>query len=480
MGATGSRTAGGRTFASKALALIGVVLACTAPAFAQETATPEVNSGDTAWILTSTALVMLMTAPGLALFYGGLVSYRNAVSTVMHSFILLCVISLQWVLIGYSIAFGTDIFGLIGGSDYLGFAGVGPTPNGTSTVPHIAFAMYQCVFAIITVALISGAVAERMRFSSFLLFGVLWATFIYDPLAHWVWGGGWLMTLGALDFAGGTVVHVSSGVSALVAAVVIGKRKGFPTSVSAPHNLLLTIVGAALLWFGWFGFNAGSALSSGGLAAMAFAATNTAAAAAALAWAAVERVHRGKASALGIVTGAVAGLVAITPAAGFVTVPAALAIGALVSPICYLGVNYLKPRLGFDDSLDVFGVHGLGGAWGAVATGLFASTAVNPAGADGLFYGGSALVGRQLIAVAACAATAAVGTFVILKLVSLVKPLRVSDEDEAKGLDVAIHGETAYAFVLPEVDGPAVDGALSGLAIPEGPAILTKESLAKA
>jgi Amt family ammonium transporter len=480
MGATGSRIASGRSFASKALVLVGVVLACTAPAFAQEAAAPEVNSGDTAWILTSTALVMLMTAPGLALFYGGLVSYRNAVSTVMHSFILLCAISLQWVLVGYTIAFGTDISGLFGGLEYLGFAGVGPTPNGTSTVPHIAFAMYQCVFAIITVALISGAIAERMRFSAFVLFGVLWATFVYDPLAHWVWGGGWLMTLGALDFAGGTVVHVSSGVSALVAAAVIGKRKGFPANVSAPHNLLLTIVGAALLWFGWFGFNAGSALSSGGLAAMAFAVTNTAAAAAAVSWAAVERLHRGKASALGIVTGAVAGLVAITPAAGFVTVPAALAIGALVSPICYAGVNFLKPRLGYDDSLDVFGVHGLGGAWGAVATGIFASSAVNPAGADGLIYGNTALLGRQVIAVAACAAAAAAGTFIILKLVALITPLRVSDEDEAKGLDVAVHGETAYAFVLPEFEVASADAALSGLNISDGSPAITKESLAGA
>jgi Amt family ammonium transporter len=457
-----------------------MVLACAVPAVAQEAAAPEVNSGDTAWILTSTALVMLMTAPGLALFYGGLVSYRNAVSTVMHSFVLLCAISLQWVLVGYTIAFGTDVSGLFGGLDYVGFNGVGPTPNGTSTVPHIAFAMYQCVFAIITVALISGAIAERMRFSAFLLFGLLWATFVYDPLAHWVWGGGWLMALGALDFAGGTVVHVSSGVSALVAAVVIGKRKGFPTNVAAPHNLLLTIVGAALLWFGWFGFNAGSALSSGGLAAMAFAATNTAAAAAALAWAMVERIHKGKASALGIVSGAVAGLVAITPAAGFVTVPSALLIGAAVSPICYLGVNYLKPRLGFDDSLDVFGIHGLGGAWGAVATGLFATTVVNPAGADGLFYGSATLVGRQVLAVAACAGAAAIGTFIILKLVALVMPLRVSEEEEEKGLDVAIHGETAYAFVLPEFDGAAASTGTNGLSVPGRAGMLAEESLAEA
>jgi Amt family ammonium transporter len=475
MSATGFLAAKGRTFAWKAFLVIGVVLTSVTSTLAQETAPSQVNSGDTAWILTSTALVMLMTAPGLALFYGGLVSYRNAVSTVMHSFILLCAISLQWVLVGYTIAFGTDISGLFGGLDYLGFSGIGPEPNGTSTVPHIAFAMYQCVFAIITVALISGAIAERMRFSAFLAFGLLWATFVYDPLAHWVWGGGWLMSLGALDFAGGTVVHVSSGVSALVAAIVIGKRKGFPESVAAPHNLLLTIVGAALLWFGWFGFNAGSALTSGGLAAMAFASTNTAAATAGLAWALVERLHRGKASALGIVTGAVAGLVAITPAAGFVTVPSALVIGAIVSPICYAGVNYLKPRLGFDDSLDVFGVHGLGGAWGAIATGLFATTSVNSAGADGLFFGNPGLLGRQILAVLACAAAAAVGTFIILKLVALVIPLRVSDEDELTGLDVAIHGETAYAFVVPETNGSS-NGAIK---VSEGSAMVPEESFAK-
>jgi ammonium transporter, Amt family len=475
MSATGFLAAKGRMFAWKAFVVIGVAVLCATPSFAQETAPSQVNSGDTAWVLMSTALVMLMTAPGLALFYGGLVSYRNAVSTVMHSFVLLCAISLQWVLIGYTLSFGTDISGLVGGFDFFGFAGVGQEPNGTATIPHISFAMYQCVFAIITVALISGAIAERMRFSAFLAFGLLWATLIYDPLAHWVWGGGWLMKLGALDFAGGTVVHVSSGVSALVAAIVLGKRKGFPHNVSAPHNLLLTIVGAALLWFGWFGFNAGSALTSGGLAAMAFASTNTAAATAGLAWAIVERLHRGKASALGIVTGAVAGLVAITPAAGFVTVPAAVAIGAIVSPICYAGVNFLKPRLGFDDSLDVFGVHGLGGAWGAVATGLFATTAVNPAGADGLFFGNPALLGRQILAVLACASTAAVGTFIILKLVALVTPLRVSDEDEIKGLDVAIHGETAYAFVVSETDSGVV-----GVKITEGSAILTEESFAEA
>jgi Amt family ammonium transporter len=406
-----------------------------------------VNAGDTAWLLTSTALVLLMTAPGLALFYGGLVSHRNVVSTLLHSFYLLCAVSIQWVLVGYTLSFGGDVDGLVGNLRYLGFDGVGPEPFGTLTVPHISFAMDQCAFAVITVALITGAFAERMRFSAFILFSLLWTTFVYDPLAHWVWGGGWLQTLGALDFAGGTVVHVSSGVSALVAVYVLGHRRGKPGHESAPHSVLLTVVGAALLWFGWFGFNAGSALTSGGLAAMAFATTNTAAAAAAIAWSIIERLHRGRPTALGAVTGAVAGLVSITPAAGFVSVGAAIAIGSVASAACYAGVNYLKPRLGYDDSLDVFGVHGIGGVWGALATGIFASASVNPAGADGLLAGNPGLLGRQAVAVAACGLFSAVATFTILKLVSLVTPLRVPEDHESMGLDLAIHGESAYGFL---------------------------------
>lgn len=435
------------------------------PAQAATGSTEAVNTGDTAWLLTSTALVMLMTAPGLALFYGGLVSHRNVLSTVMHSFFLLCAISLQWVLLGYTLSFGSDVSGLVGSFDYFGFANVGPEANAGTTVPHVAFAMYQCVFAIITVALISGAIAERIRWSAFILFSLLWATLVYDPLAHWVWGGGWLMKLGALDFAGGTVVHISSGVSALVAAYVVGHRKGFPERSAGPHSVLLTVIGAALLWFGWFGFNAGSALASGGLAAVAFATTNTAAAAAAVSWASIEVFHRGRASALGIVTGAVAGLVAITPAAGYVTVLSAVLIGMSASAVCYAGVTFLKPRLACDDALDVFGVHGLGGAWGAIATGLFGSTAVNPAGADGLLRGNPALLGKQIVAVVACGGAAAIGTFLILKLVSIVTPLRVSDEEEAIGLDVAIHGESAYAFALGDAlpeSGPD-DAPLVGL-----------------
>jgi ammonium transporter, Amt family len=413
----------------------------------------EINSGDTAWILTSTALVLLMTVPGLALFYGGLVGRNNLLSTCMHSFVIFCLVSIQWLLVGYTLSFGADISGFVGGLDFLGFSGVGAEVAPAAAIPHAAFAMYQCAFAIITVALITGAYAERLRFGAFVIFSLAWTTLIYDPLAHWVWGGGWLQKLGALDFAGGTVVHISSGVSALVAAVVIGKRTGFPARIAKPNSVLFTFIGAGLLWFGWFGFNAGSAVAANGLAAMAFASTNTAAAAAALTWMGIEAWRHGKPTALGAVTGAVAGLVAITPAAGFVPVLAALPIGAVASIVCYFGVAILKPKLGYDDSLDVFGVHGIGGIWGALATGIFASSSVNSAGADGLLAGNPGLVGKQVIAVLACAAYAAVLTFVILKAISLVSSLRVSGEDEVLGLDVALHGEVAFDYIGGESGG---------------------------
>jgi Amt family ammonium transporter len=415
--------------------------------FAQEIPEPTINPGDTAWLLTCTALVMIMTAPGLALFYGGLVSQRNVLSTLMHSFILLCLISVQWVLWGYTLSFGSDVGNVIGGLDHLFFKGVGQDPSGT--VPHIAFAMFQAMFAIITVALISGTFAERMNFSAFILFSLLWATFVYDPLAHWVWGGGWLQKLGALDFAGGTVVHISSGASALVAAIIIGQRTGYPRSVLPPHSLPLTVIGGGLLWFGWFGFNAGSALTSGGLAGIAFAVTNTAAAAAGLTWTCVEWTFRGKPTILGAVTGAVAGLVAITPASGFVTVPASMVIGIGAGVFCYLGVNTVKSRFGYDDSLDVVGVHGVGGTWGAIATGIFATTAVNPAGANGLLYGNPSQLVPQLISVAAAWVLAVVGTFVILKVVGAITSLRVAKEDEVTGLDLSLHGEVAYHLFSP-------------------------------
>ena len=430
------------------------------PACGQDSSTASASAGDTAWLLTAAALVMLMTVPGLALFYGGLVSQRNVLSVLMQSFFLLCLISVQWVLWGYSLSFGADKAGLIGGLGYVGFGGVGQTPAAGSTVPHLAFAMYQGMFAAITVALITGAFAERMRFPAFIIFSLLWATFIYDPLAHWVWGGGWLMLKGALDFAGGTVVHISSGVSALVAAILIGRRRGYPEKTLPPHNVTMTVMGAALLWFGWFGFNAGSALGASGLAAMAFAVTNTAAASAGLAWVFIEWAHKGKPTVLGLVTGAVAGLVAITPASGYVGVGASIIIGAGASAVCYLGVNRVKARFGYDDSLDVFGVHGLGGTWGAIATGIFASKSINPAGADGLIHGRPEQLVIQTIGVLAAWLVAGIGTFLVLNLVKLLTPLRVTGEDEITGLDLAVHGEEAYNLLAPGMSGIATSGQL--------------------
>jgi Amt family ammonium transporter len=408
----------------------------------------QIDKGDTAWLLTSSALVLMMTAPGLALFYGGMVRQKNALATLMQSFIIMAVISIQWVLWGYSLAFGPDHGGLIGGLDWIGLRGVGQEPFETysKTVPHQAFMLFQMMFAIITPALITGAFAERKKFSAFLLFTVLWATFIYDPLAHWVWGdGGWLKTLGALDFAGGTVVHISSGVSALVCAIVLGKRRGYGHQPMQPHNLPLTVIGAALLWVGWFGFNAGSALEASGLAATAFLTTNTAAAAAALGWMFTEWMARGKPTVLGAASGAVAGLVAITPAAGFVGPVSAIVIGALGGALCYTACN-LKSKLGYDDSLDVVGVHGVGGTWGALATGLFATTSVNAAGGDGLFFGNPGQLWTQVVAVAATFALAIVGTWVILKVVDALVGLRVSEDDEVVGLDLSQHSETAYVL----------------------------------
>jgi Amt family ammonium transporter len=418
------------------------------PAAAAPAPASKIDKGDTAWMLTSCALVLLMTAPGLALFYGGMVRQKNALGTLMHSFIIMAVISIQWVLWGYSLAFGPDRGGIIGGLDWIGLRGVGTEPFDaySKTIPHQVFMLFQMMFAIITPALITGAFAERKKFSAFLLFTVLWATFVYDPLAHWVWGdGGWLKLRGALDFAGGTVVHISSGVSALVCAIVLGKRKGYGHQPMQPHNLPMTVMGAALLWFGWFGFNAGSALEANGLAASAFLATNTAAAAAALGWMFTEWMARGKPTVLGAASGAVAGLVAITPASGYVGPMSSLIIGAVAGSVCYLACN-LKSKLGYDDSLDVVGVHGVGGTWGALATGLFASKAENDAGGDGLFFGNPGQLWTQIIAVLATYALAVVGTFVILKVVDAVVGLRVTDEDEVVGLDLSQHSETAYAF----------------------------------
>lgn len=421
-----------------------IILCMPVMAFAE--GTPTVDSGDTTFVMIAAALVFFMT-PGLALFYGGMVRKKNVLNTMMNSFIIIGLISLQWIIVGYTLAFGPDKFGIFGGFDFLGFNGVGATPNAdyAGTIPHAAFAVYQMMFAIITPALITGAFAERMRFPAFLIFTLLWATLVYDPLAHMVWGvGGFLRTLGALDFAGGNVVHISSGIAGLVAAFVIGKRKGYKTVPMIPHNIPFVLIGAAILWFGWFGFNAGSALSAGGLAVNAFLVTNTSAAAALLSWVVVEWVHHGKPTLLGAATGAVVGLVAITPAAGFVTPLSAIVIGLLVSPICYFGITVIKAKFGYDDSLDAFGCHGIGGIWGALATGLFATKSVNEAGADGLFYGNASLFGIQALSVVITIAISAVLTFVILKGISLFTPLRVSEKDEEEGLDTAQHGEDAY------------------------------------
>jgi Amt family ammonium transporter len=421
--------------------------AASAPA-APAAPAPKIDKGDTAWVLTSSALVLMMTAPGLALFYAGMVRQKNTLATLMHSFIIMALISVQWVLWGYSLAFGPDRGGIIGGLEWVGLRGVGGEPYEAyaKTIPHQVFMLFQMMFAIITPALITGAFAERKKFSAFVLFTLLWATLVYDPLAHWVWGdGGWLKKLGALDFAGGTVVHISSGVSALVCAVMIGRRKGYGHQPMQPHNLPMTVMGAALLWFGWFGFNAGSALEANALAATAFLATNTAAAAAALGWMFTEWATRGKPTVLGAASGAVAGLVAITPASGFVGPVASIMIGAIAGVVCYIACN-LKGRLGYDDSLDVVGVHGVGGTWGALATGLFASKAVNDAGGDGLFYGNPGQLWNQIVAVVATYALAIVMTVVILKVVDAVVGLRVAEEDEVAGLDLSQHSETAYAL----------------------------------
>jgi Amt family ammonium transporter len=445
------------------LLLCALALASVPAAFAQSTSTtpapvaapaaapappPKIDSGDTAWVLVSSALVLLMTAPGLALFYGGMVRQKNALGTLMQSFIILALISVQWVLWGYSLAFGPDKGGIIGGLEWVGLSGVGPTPNPdyAATIPHTAFMLFQMMFAVITPALITGAFAERKKFSTFLVFILVWATVVYDPLAHWVWGvGGWLRNLGALDFAGGTVVHISSGISALAAALVIGKRKGYGHQPMPPHNLPFTVMGASLLWFGWFGFNAGSALAANGLAAHAFMTTNTATAAAALGWMFTEWSSRGKPTVLGAASGAVAGLVAITPAAGYVTPMAAIIIGAVAGFICYSACN-LKSRLGYDDSLDVVGVHGVGGTWGALATGIFATKLVNDAGGDGLLYGNPKQLGIQFLAVVVTWVLGFVMTTVILKVLDAVMGLRVTDEEEAAGLDLSQHSETAYTL----------------------------------
>lgn len=408
------------------------------------------DTGDTSFIMICTALVFLMT-PGLSLFYGGMVRKKNVLSTIMHSFIIMALSSVLWVLLGYSLAFGTDHSSLIGGLDWLGLSGVGiePNPDYSATIPALVFMAFQMMFAIITPALISGSIAERMRFPAFLAFISLWLLIVYYPLAHWVWGvGGFLRNMGALDFAGGTVVHISSGVTGLTAAIILGKRKGLGKEPMLPHQLPMTILGAGLLWFGWFGFNAGSALGANGLAATAFVTTNTSTAAAALSWMLTEWIHRGKPTVLGAASGAIAGLVSITPAAGYVTPMASLLIGLIGGIVCYFSVSVLKGKLGYDDSLDAFGCHGIGGIWGALATGLLATTSINSAGADGLFYGNSAQLGIQAVSIGATIALSVTATVIILKVVGAFTKLRATPEEEEFGLDLAMHGEEAYPDVL--------------------------------
>jgi Amt family ammonium transporter len=403
----------------------------------------KIDGADTAWLLVCSALVLLMT-PALALFYGGMVRRKNVLATIMHSLVAIPLLSLKWCLFGYSLAFGPTKHGLIGGLDFALLRGLADDVHGT--VPTLAFVAFQMMFAVITPALISGAFAERMKFSAYLLFTLAWSTFVYDPVAHWVWAdGGWLMKLGALDFAGGTVVHLTAGVSALVCALVIGRRDGYPRRKSMPHDLTMTLTGAGLLWFGWFGFNAGSALSSGKLAALAFVTTHLGAAGGAAGWLVVETIHRGKATALGIASGLVAGLVAITPAAGFVAPWAAIVIGLFAGGICYAAVVQ-KSRFGYDDSLDAFGVHGVGGLAGALLTGVFAQKALNDAGADGALFGNLHQLGVQALACAVTGAYALVVTWGILKILAATVGLRVDVQDEREGLDSALHGEEAYAM----------------------------------
>ncbi len=438
--------------------------ASAAPAASTTASAPKIDTGDTAWILVSAALVLLMT-PGLAFFYGGLVRKKNALATIMQSFIIIGVISVQWVLWGYSVAFGPDLGGgLLGGLSWFALNGVGTEPNEAyaATIPHQAFMVFQMMFAVITPALITGAFAERMSFKAFLFFTLIWATVVYDPIAHWVWSctgtlsstgacvgqPGILRSFGALDFAGGTVVHISSGVSALVAAIVLGRRIGFGQEPLEPHDATMVVLGASLLWFGWFGFNAGSALASGTLATSAFVATHVAAAMAAITWMTMSWIQKGNPSVLGAAAGAVAGLVAITPASGFVTPSSAILIGLGAGVFCYLAVLWIKDHLGVDDALDVWGVHGVGGTWGALATGLFATVAVNSAGADGLFYGNPAQFIIQAATVVISWIWAGVMTFVILKVIDATIGLRVREEDELAGLDASVHGEAAYAVEI--------------------------------
>jgi Amt family ammonium transporter len=411
-----------------------------------------IDSGDTSWILVSTALVMLMT-PAVGFFYGGMVRQKNVLAMMGQSVVILSLISIQWVLIGYSLSFGKDIGGFIGSLNWVGLQGVGLEPNAdyASTIPHLAFVLFQCMFAVITPALIIGAFADRVKFDTFIWFTLLWSTLVYDPVAHWVWGAnGWLRQLGSLDFAGGTVVHITAGASALASALIIGKRLGFREEKMPAHNIPFTVLGGALLWFGWFGFNAGSALGDEKLAVQAAVTTNIAGAAAAILWIIMSRLSKTKPSVSGIIIGSVAGLVAITPASGFVNPLSAMIIGAVSGILCFWAMN-LRGKFDIDDSLDVLACHGIGGIWGAIATGLFAEKAINASGANGLFYGNANLLGAQLIAVLVTIIYSFIGTAVVLYILKFTIGLRVAPEEEKQGLDLSQHGEEAY-FMLPVGD----------------------------
>jgi len=417
--------------------LLSCLLISTLLAGAASAEEVAINAADNAWVLISAALVLIMI-PGVGLFYGGMVRKKNAISTIIFSFAIMGIISLQWILYGYTLVFGKDISGLLGGLDFLGLSGVGMGVKEGLTIPALTFMIYQAMFAIITVSLITGSYVERIKFSSFLIFSLAWATLVYDPVAHWVWGGGWLQQLGALDFAGGIVVHITAGVSAMAVAMVIGARKGFGTDPMEPHNIPTTVIGAALLWFGWFGFNAGSALAANGIAANAFVTTNTSAAAAATTWMLLSWRQRAP-SALGMVTGAVAGLAAITPAAGYVTPLAAIPIGIAAAIVGYYAIVLIRGSAKVDDSLDVLACHGIGSTWGVLATGIFASI-----GATGLLSGNAHQLAVQALAVAVTWIYSFIVTYGLARIIDSVMGLRVRDDEESVGLDISQHGEGAY------------------------------------
>ncbi|WP_373864307.1 ammonium transporter [Paenibacillus xylaniclasticus] len=403
------------------------------------------NTGDNAWVLASTALVLLMFLPGLALFYGSMLGQKSMISTIMMVMSSLVIVTFVWVLFGYSFTFGPSVNGIIGGLDYLGFKNVGGEAMDGLGITHMTFAVFQSMFCAITVAIIAGAVVERMRFSAWVIFSALWAILIYAPMAHWVWGGGWLADVGALDFAGGTVIHILSGVSALTAAVILGPRKSYTMNrTSPPHNLVFFFIGGMMLWIGWMGFDGGTALEAGPLASLAVSTTHIAAVAGVIGWLAMEWIVRKKPTLVGAITGAIAAMVAITPAAGFVSIPSSIWVGGLGAIICYLAIYYFKKKIKIDDTLDVFALHGIGGIWGAIATGIFASTEANPNGNDGLIHGNGMQVVHQLVDVGISIVLGIVGTYIILKVMGLFMNLRVSEQEEREGLDLSQHGEQAY------------------------------------